>query len=257
MTVENLGAVLTLFVGFCFVSSAVYCFNDFRDFEADKEHPVKRGRPLPSGQVAPAGALVLAVLLVVVGMALIAWRTPGAVTIVAAYLVINLCYSLGLKRVSIVDVLLISIGFVLRVDAGAAAIDVAATPWIQICAGLLALFIALAKRRDDLVRELGAEHRESLRGYSKQYLDVSLTVVMAALLVSYLIFTVDDGAMERLGSDKIYLTVPFVVAGLLRYLQVTLVEQRSGSPTELLFKDVFLVTAVVGWVLCYVVIIYT
>ena len=256
MTTENIGVVLTLLIGFCLVSSAVYCFNDFRDYEADKAHPVKRSRPLPSGQVTPAAALVLALVLVVVGMALVVWRTPGAATIVAAYLLVNLCYSLGLKKVSIVDVLLISIGFVLRVDAGAAAIDVVATPWIQICAGLLALFIALAKRRDDLVRELGAEHRESLRGYSKQYLDVSLTVVMTALLVSYLIFTVDDGAMKRLGSDKIYLTVPFVVAGLLRYLQVTMVEQRSGSPTEVLYKDIFLIAAVVGWILCYVAIIH-
>ena len=256
LTVENIQVVITLFVGFCLVSSGVYCFNDFRDYESDKAHPVKCRRPLPSGQVSPAAAILLAVVLVAAGLALIFWRTPAAAPIVVAYLLVNFFYSLGLKKVSVVDVLLISIGFVLRVDAGAAAIDVAATPWIQICAGLLALFIALAKRRDDLVRELGAEHRESLRGYSKQYLDVSLTVVMAALLVSYLIFTVDDGAMKRLGSDKIYFTVPFVVAGLLRYLQLTLVEQRSGSPTDLLFKDVFLIAAVVGWVCCYIVIIH-
>jgi len=130
------------------------------------------------------------------------------------------------------------------------------TPWIQICAGLLALFIALAKRRDDVVLEIGAAHRVSLSGYTRTFLDACIGVTLAALLVSYMIFTLNDAVMARLGSDKLFLTVPFVIAGIFRYLQLTLVLERSGSPTELVFKDVFLIVSVVGWVLLYAYLIY-
>jgi decaprenyl-phosphate phosphoribosyltransferase len=256
VTMDSVAAVLTVFVAFCLVSSGVYCFNDARDCESDRLHPSKRNRPVASGRVSIAAAMIMAVLLVLGGLLLAVWKIPSAAVVLIAYLAINAGYSLGLKKISIVDVMVISVGFVLRLHAGAAVIDVAPTPWIQICGGLLALFIALAKRRDDLSLEIGTEHRASLGGYTKPFLDICIVVTLSALLISYLIFTLDGDAMRRLGSDKIYLTVPYVIAGIFRYVQVTVVFERSGSPTDLLFQDGFLLACVSGWLASYVYMIH-
>jgi 4-hydroxybenzoate polyprenyltransferase len=253
---KSLAIVLSVFVGFCMISSAVYCFNDFRDREADRKHPDKMHRPLAAGMVGVATALVFALVLALAGLAIIVLAAPDAVFYVLLYVGANVAYSMVLKRYPIIDVLTISMGFVLRIYAGAAALDITPTVWIQICAGLLALFIALAKRRDDLVKDLGADHRESLSGYSKPFLDTCVVVTLAVLLVSYLIFTADSQAMERLGSDKLFLTTPYVIAGLFRYLQLTLVYERSGSPTDLLFNDRFLMASVAAWLASFAYLIY-
>lgn len=256
VSVQSVILVALIFISFCLVASGVYCLNDLRDREADREHPAKRKRPLPSGRVSPVSAVILCVILLACGFGLAVAVVPRAAMFILVYVVLNLAYSFGLKHVSIIDVLVIAIGFVLRIFAGAEAIGVAPTAWIQICAGLLALFIALAKRRDDLAKDLDTNHRPSLRGYTKQFLDVCVVVTLAALLVSYLIFTLDDHAMQRLGSDKLYLTAPFVVAGIFRYLQLAVVYERTGSPTDLLFRDYFLLGIVVSWVVTFAYMIY-
>lgn len=256
VTADSVGGVLTVFAAFCLVSSGVYCFNDARDCESDRLHPVKRNRPVASGRVSIPVAMLMAVLLIFSGLLLAIWKTPAAAVVLIAYLAINAGYSLGLKKISIVDVMVISVGFVLRLHAGAVVINVEPTPWIQICGGLLALFIALAKRRDDLSLEIGADHRASLGGYTKPFLDNCIVVTLSALLISYLMFTLDGDAMTRLGSDKIYLTVPYVIAGIFRYVQLTVVFQRSGSPTDLLFEDGFLLACVSGWLASYVYMIH-
>lgn len=256
VTADSVTGVLTVFAAFCLVSSGVYCFNDARDCVSDRLHPVKRTRPVASGRVSVPAAMVMAFLLIFSGLLLAIWKTPSAAVVLIAYLAINAGYSLGLKKVAIVDVMVISVGFVLRLHAGAVVIDVEPTPWIQICGGLLALFIALAKRRDDLSLEIGADHRASLDGYTKPFLDNCIVVTLSALLISYLIFTLDGDAMARLGSDKIYLTVPYVIAGIFRYVQLTVVFQRSGSPTDLLFEDGFLLACVSGWLASYVYMIH-
>ncbi|UCH74300.1 MAG: decaprenyl-phosphate phosphoribosyltransferase [Rhodospirillales bacterium] len=253
---ENIVAVLVGFVSFCMVSSAVYCLNDFRDREADRTHPVKCRRPLPSGALTPSAALVLMVCLVAGGIALAAWRVPVILPILATYFTLNIAYSLYLKTIAVIDVLIVAFGFVLRVQAGAMLIDVEPSAWILIVTGLLALFIALAKRRDDIVRDMDAGHRKSLEGYSRQFLDGSIMAVLSTLLVSYLIFTTDQAVMGRLGSERLYFTGPFVIAGLLRYLQLTVVYERSGSPTDLIYSDKGLLLSVVGWVATFGLILY-
>lgn len=249
-------ATILAFISFCCVSSGVYCLNDLRDRESDRLHPKKRLRPLASGQVTAPAAIILALGLLGAGFGLSLATVPMVAVVLVAYVVVNVAYSLFLKNIAIVDVMVISFGFVLRVYGGALVIGVTPTPWIQICAGLLALFIALAKRRDDVVLEIGTEHRVSLKGYTRLFLDVCIGVTLSALLVSYMIFTLNDEAMERLGSDGLFLTVPFVIAGIFRYLQLTLVFERSGSPTELIFKDGFLILSVTGWLLVYGYLIY-
>jgi decaprenyl-phosphate phosphoribosyltransferase len=248
--------VLLGVVSFCALSSAVYILNDYCDREADRLHPAKRRRPLAAGTVSPALALGLMVCLAIGGLAL-AWSlAPRFAGIALIYLFVNALYSLKLKDVAIVDVLLVALGFVLRVYGGAELIHVPASVWIIICTGLLALFLALAKRRDDLVKHLDSGHRSALKGYNKPFIDTSITAVLGGLLVSYLIYTTDPVVMERIGSPHLYLTTPFVIAGVLRYLQITLVEERSGSPTTIALTDRFLIVTVLGWIATFGVLIY-
>jgi 4-hydroxybenzoate polyprenyltransferase len=255
--VANLLRVALTVMVFCLVSGAVYALNDYCDREADRQHPEKKSRPIASGAVAPAQALLLAVGLVAIAGAIALIFLPlAAATITLVYLVINLLYSLGLKHISIVDTMLIAAGFVLRVDAGAAAIGVEPTVWITLCTGLLALFLALAKRRDDLVRSLDDSHRRSLVGYNLRFIDTALAVVIGVLVVSYIMYTTDAGVMAKFGTNRLYVTVVFVIAGVLRYLQITMVEERSGSPTELALTDRFLILSILGWLGLFAILIY-
>jgi decaprenyl-phosphate phosphoribosyltransferase len=201
--------------------------------------------------LAIAAVLLCAAAVVAVGL------LPNVVVLVAAlYFAINLLYSFWLKHVSLLDVLIVAAGFVLRVDAGAAAIQVEPTVWIVVCTGLLALFLALAKRRDDLAKDLSETHRPSLAGYNRRFIDQALAMILGALLVSYLIYTTDQTVIARYGTDKLYLTAPFVIAGVLRYLQITVVEERSGSPTDIALTDRFLIVTMLGWIIVFGLLIY-
>lgn len=256
VTTASLLDVLVGFAVLCMVASAVYCLNDLRDAEGDRNHPVKKDRPIASGAISPAAAMVLMVLLLAGGVALAAWRVPVILWVVGAYFAINIAYTVRLKHIAILDVLIVAFGFVLRVEAGALIVDIEPSAWILIVTGLLALFIALAKRRDDIVRDLDADHRKSLGGYTLPFLDGCLMAVLSTLLVSYLIFTTDQAVMARLGSEKLYFTGPFVVAGVLRYLQLTIVYERSGSPTDLVYRDPGLQLSVAGWLATFIWLLY-
>jgi decaprenyl-phosphate phosphoribosyltransferase len=253
----NLGRVALAVAIFCLLASAIYAFNDWCDREADRQHPKKRTRPIASGAVSPAVGLAFSLVLLAAAAGLTAAFMPQGFAVYAAlYALSSTAYSLWLKHISVLDVMLVAIGFVLRVDAGSAAIGVAPTVWIVICTFLLALFMALAKRRDDLAKDLADTHRPALAGYNLRFVDAALAVVLAALLVSYLIYTTNEGVIRRYGTDQLYLTAPFVTAGVLRYLQVALVEERSGSPTDLALTDRFLILAVVGWIATFAFLMY-
>ncbi len=247
--------VLLTFISFCLVASGTCCFNDYRDRETDQLHPKKKLRPIAAGNVSPALALLLYAVLSGGGLALALTATRGG-WIVFSYFILMSLYTLILKRFAIIDVLTIALGFVLRIEAGAAAAQVQPTVWILVCTGMLALFIALTKRRDDLTQALDNEHRQSLGGYSAAFLDAAYIMVSTALLVSYVVFTTDAGAMIRLGSERLYLTIPFVVAGILRQLQLTMVFKKSGAPTELALTDPFLVTCTLGWIASFASLMY-
>ncbi|HJS33299.1 MAG TPA: decaprenyl-phosphate phosphoribosyltransferase [Alphaproteobacteria bacterium] len=242
---------------FCLLSSTAYAINDWFDRDADRLHPEKRTRPIAAGEVSGGEAAALVAVLLFVVFALGLTLLPGEFSLVAfGYFALNLFYSLKLKNMAILDVLTIAVGFVLRIDAGALVIGVRPSVWIVVCAFLLALFLALAKRRDDLVRTLDADHRASLAGYNRRFIETGLAMVLGSLLVSYVIYTTDAAVIARYGTEKLYLTVPFVAAGILRYLQITLVEERSGSPTDIMFSDRFIAVAVLGWVVTFAALIY-
>ena len=252
-----LGRVILGIACFSALASAMYVLNDWCDREADRCHPRKRLRPLAAGTVSVRKALLLALGLALAGFALAALLLPAAFgQVLAGYVLLNLAYSFWLKRIAILDVLVIAIGFVLRIYAGGFLIGVTPTVWIVACTLLLALFLALAKRRDDIVRGLEKNHRPALAGYNAAFLDTAIAVVLGSLLVCYLLYTTQAENMARLHSNKLFLTVPFVIAGVLRYLQVTLVEHRSGTPTRLAVTDRFLLLTILGWLATFAVLIY-
>ncbi len=256
LSMTSLTTVALAALTFSFMSSSIYIFNDYVDRENDKNHPRKKKRPLPSGAITPQTALFLHGIFLTLGIYGASTLGVKFLSLVVLYFVLNLLYSLKLKSLPIIDVMCIAAGFILRILGGAAVIDIQASKWILICTGLLSLFLAFAKRRDDLVQQLDAKHRKSLSGYNKAFLDVVIPVILTTLLMAYLMFTIDDSAPLRQYSEHLYLTVPFVVFGILRYLQLIYVEENSGSPTRILLSDKPIVLTVIGWIVTFGSLIY-
>lgn len=252
-----LGRVCATFASFCLLASAIYIFNDWRDLEEDRRHPRKRQRPLASGEVAPRFALSLALVLAVGGGVLATLTVPAVLPYLALYAVFNLLYSLYLKRYSLLDITLIAIGFVLRLKVGGLAAMLPLSHWIVITTFLLALFLALAKRRDDVIlASEGQPTRASTEGYNEMFLSAAMAVVAAVVNVAYLMYTLSSEVIERVGSQDLYLTFFFVILGFLRYLQITFVEGRSGSPSEVVLEDRFLQVVILLWLAAFGWIIY-
>ncbi|MEO0556160.1 MAG: decaprenyl-phosphate phosphoribosyltransferase [Bacteroidota bacterium] len=250
--------LLLAFLAFSFVASTIYVLNDYKDIEADKLHPKKKLRPLASGAVRKSSALILSILLLISGMTLAGSINLKFMFVLAIYFVMNVCYTLGLKNISILDILIVAIGFVLRIKAGAIATDIALSHWIIIMVFLLALFMAIAKRRDDLIiKQISGENmRKVVKNYSLDFLNVSMSLLMGVIFVSYLMYTLSDEVISRMGTYRLFYTSLFVLAGLLRYLQIALVENDSGSPTDLLLKDRFIQVIIFLWVLSFYLLIY-
>jgi len=246
------------FICFSMIASAIYIINDYRDIEADRNHPDKRTRPLAAGTVSIPVAFVMIFLLVGAGLSLAYFLELNFFLIVTLYLVINIAYSQGLKNISILDILIVASGFLLRTIAGGLIIDVAVSKWLLIMVFLLALFMALAKRLDDLLisERDGKQSRKSVEHYNLNFIYSGITMIAGIILVSYIMYTISDDVMQRLQSEHLYLTSIFVIAGILRYLQITLVEQRSGSPTKIFLTDKFIIGTVLGWAVSFFIIIY-
>jgi 4-hydroxybenzoate polyprenyltransferase len=256
MTWDAMGTALLGMMAFCVVASAVYVMNDFMDMEADRRHPVKRFRPLASGTVPIPLAFATMGLLLATGVAFASSLNGHFAFLLATYFLLNVGYSAGLKKIPIADVFIVALGFVLRVEAGASLIGVATTQWITIMTGLLALLLALGKRRDDVMNSVDARHRSSLAGYNKPFLDNAMTAVLGALLVTYLIYTTDNAVVARLQSEYLFYTTLFVAAGIMRYLQLLFVEAGSSDPTEVVLTDRVLQGTILGWALCFGFLLY-
>jgi len=253
-------ALLAGFAAFSCMASSIYIINDYRDIENDRKHPVKSKRPLASGKVSPKMAIAISVFLVFAG-AFLAWvANPDCwfLVILGVYYLMNLGYSFGLKNIAILDMLIIAMGFVLRVRGGAIIVNVEISSWLIIMTFLLALFMAIGKRRDDLLLQdsSGAATRKSLTGYNLNFLDTMLGLFSAIIIVAYINYTVAPDSIERLGTYRLYYTSIFVVAGIMRYLQVVFVKKDSGSPTEILYKDRFIQVTIVLWIACFFFILY-
>ena len=250
--------VLAAFVCFCCVASGAYVMNDLHDCERDRQHPLKSRRPLPSGRVPRRTAVVLSLALIVLGLGGAVALGPGFAGLTAGYLALQVLYTFSFKNMVILDVMSIATGFVIRAAAGGVVIGVPVSPWLFICTFLLALFLGFAKRRHELVLLEGRaeDHRSALREYSPYFLDQMISVVTASVVVAYAIYTASPEVQEKLGTDKLYLTIPFVLFGIFRYLYLVHQREEGGNPTQLLLTDQPLLADVVLWIATAALVLY-
>lgn len=256
--VQSFLMVCIAFFAFSSVASAIYILNDIKDVEEDRLHPQKRNRPFAAGLISTQKGYAVAVILLIIAIGLSYWVNERFSLTLSIYFVINLAYSLGLKKVAIVDIVIIALGFLLRVLAGGFAADVFISHWILIMTFLLALFLALAKRRDDLLifMKSGKKMRASIEGYNLDFVNVVLSILAGIIFITYLMYTLSDDVVTRMHSPYLFITSFFVLIGLLRYLQLTFVMQKSGNPTEILLKDKAIQIIVLSWIMVFYFIIY-
>jgi len=243
---------------FCLISSAVYVINDIIDADADRHHPQKAARPIAAGRIKPAAAVVLAIIMAAAALVGAYLLHLGLFIAACAYLALNLFYSAILKHVVIIDVMTIAVGFVLRALAGAMVIEVRFSGWLLVTSFLLALLLGLGKRRHELLflDETGAEHRRILARYSDRYLDQLIGIVTPAVLVCYLLYVISPEVSVRLGTEYLWLTIPFVMYGIFRYLYLVYQQNQGGSPARLLLTDRPLLLTISLWLLAALFLIY-
>jgi 4-hydroxybenzoate polyprenyltransferase len=249
---------LAAFVIFCVLSGAIYLVNDVADRDKDRLHPKKRERPVAAGRLAPGVALGVAVALVAVGLVASAFLSTGFLLVAAAYVVLLTAYSAWLKHIVIVDVLAVAVGFVLRALAGTLAIDVAISAWLLICTVLIALFLALGKRRHEylMLQADAARHRPILAEYSAGLLDQMIAVVTASTVTAYALYTMSPETVAKFHTKLLPATLPFVLYGIFRYLYLLYRRQLGGNPSELFLHDRALLVNTACWILAVVLIIY-
>lgn len=260
---EDIRASVLTFLAYSFVASSVYCFNDINDVEADRRHPVKCKRPLASGAVSMGTAwMLMALMFVLAALMTVLLGDRGHILKVGGvllfYYILNICYCAKLKQYAIVDVCIVAFGFVLRVLAGGFATDITLSKWLVLMTFLLTLFLSFAKRRDDVLRmnETGEPPRKNTIRYNLTFINQAITITASVTLVCYIMYTVSPEVVARLGSDLLYLTSVFVLLGLLRYMQITVVDKKSGDPTKIMLRDRFTQLVVVLWALTFLILIY-
>jgi 4-hydroxybenzoate polyprenyltransferase len=244
-----IAAALAATAAFCLASGAVYAFNDARDAVQDRDHPDKRRRPVARGAVTPAEAAGLSAIAAALALALAAWTGWKVAAIVAAYLALSAGYTLGLKRVPVLDVVAIAAGFMLRLLAGTAGIGIAPSNWLLACGFLLTLFLGFAKRRAEIGRlaEDAAQHRAVLEDYTVGFLDKAIAVCAAAMVAAYAAYTLAADTALLHGTGRLILTLPWVLLGTLRYLYRLRFRGGGGDPAEELLRDPLLAASVAGW----------
>lgn len=263
--IEYLLPTIVVFVAFCAISSSIYCLNDIFDVESDRVHLQKRERPIASGKISKQTAYIIMIICatvsaisIIIGDFSLGGNKSILGIIILAYFLMNIAYCIGLKNKAIVDIIIIAIGFVLRVLAGGFASGIWLSQWIILMTFLLSLFLALAKRKDDVVlfQETGEKTRKNVDTYNTPFLNAAISIVGSVTLVSYIMYTLSPEVTERFGSQNLYLTSGFVLAAIMRYIQITFVDENSGNPTRILLHDRFIQTCIIGWLLSFGIIIY-
>ena len=241
----------TIFVfgllGFCLINSAVYVLNDLLDAEADRRHSKKKDRPVASGAVPTSIALTFCMALYVCGLAMcLATGRTGVMVIGLIYFGLNLCYSMKVKHIALLDVFLLSSGFVLRVYLGCFLVDVSPSNWLLLCSSSLALFLGFVKRRADLISEVKIEHRPSLQGYSQSFLDQLITICAGVALLSYALYTVNSDVLRE---GRQMASLPVAAYGIFNYLRLAYVNDAGDSPVDIVCKSSSMQFCSVAWVL--------
>lgn len=264
-------AGLITFLAYSFAASSIYCFNDIYDVEDDRRHPVKCKRPIAAGDITipqAYGLMGLMFLLAMSASSLLlllpnervnpiasAYQTGG---IILFYWLLNLAYCAKLKQYAIIDVCIVAFGFVLRLLAGGFAVGVVLSKWIVLMTFLITLFMSFAKRRDDVLRmeKTGEAPRKNTIRYNLTFINQAITITASVTLVCYIMYTVSPEVIQNFHSNYLYLTSIFVLVGLLRYIQVSVVDKKSGDPTKVILRDRFTQCVLLAWVLAFLLIIY-
>ncbi|MBT29639.1 MAG: prenyltransferase [Thalassobius sp.] len=246
------------FLAFSLIASSVYILNDYRDIEADKKHPTKCKRPLAAGTVSKKNAIIIFLLCLTIGFSLAYGLRLKFFFVLLLYFTLNIGYSFGLKNISILDVIIVAIGFVLRVKSGGVLGYISISEWLNLMVFLLSLIMAIAKRRDDVLLKInsGTEMRKVVKGYNLEFMNVALAMLSAITIMSYLLYSLSGEIIKQWSTHRLYYTCLFVIAGILRYLQITFVENRTGSPTGILYKDKFIQASIFLWILSFYFLIY-
>jgi 4-hydroxybenzoate polyprenyltransferase len=252
-----LGLLATLL--FCLISGSNYIVNDLMDRNQDRNHPVKSSRPIIRGSLRPAAALTAFLIIAAASLALSFAINTRFGWIALSYMLLGIVYSLFLKKIVIIDVMTIAGLFVLRVAGGAAAVQVGVSHWLFLCTILLALFLGFGKRRHELVLldDKAGEHREILKEYSPYFLDQMMSVVTASTVITYSFYTISPEVVEKLGTPRLYLTIPFVLYGIFRYLYLIHQKEEGGSPSSILVSDKPLLINVLLWIITVMGMLYT
>lgn len=248
-------------VSFSFIASAVYCLNDIIDVEADRRHPVKCKRPIASGDVSVPTAYLMMLILIAMSISVLFLSSVGVVSgicVIVAYLLMEIAYCLKLKRYAIIDVCMLSLGFVLRIIAGGVVTDIVISHWLVMMTFLLTLFLGIAKRRDDVLKMMstGIAPRHNTKRYNLTFVNNAITITASVMLVCYIMYTVSPEVTENFHTRYLYLTSIFVLIGLLRYMQLAVVDEKTGDPTKILLHDRFTQLVVAAWGLTFLIIIY-
>ncbi len=249
---------LEALIAFCLLSSAVYILNDIADRERDRVHPLKKHRPIAAGSISISFSALLGTLLAIAGLALAYFVNINFLIVAASYLILNIFYTNLLKNIVIIDVMAIAAGFVLRALGGAVAVNVEFSNWLLIATFVLALFLGLGKRRHELMslEKEASSHREILNKYSPYLLDQLIGVVTASTVVTYFFYTLSPEVGAKLGTSYLFVTIPFVIYGIFRYLYLVHKEAKGGSPTRLLLTDWPLLVDVLLWLASIILILY-
>lgn len=256
ITLAKFEIILYGFILFSLSASAIYVINDYHDILEDKAHPTKCKRPLASGVVSKQTALFLMFGLGMVSLSGAFLLSFQFFVILLMYILMNIAYTFKLKHISILDISIIAVGFVLRIYGGAVLSDNTPSMWIVLVTFVLALFLALAKRRDDcLLVNQGKKTRKNIDGYNLEMVNAAMTLIAGVTVVSYIMYTVSPEVIARLGTQNLYMTAFFVILGIMRYMQITFVEQNSGSPTEIVLKDRFLQLTILFWIISFIMIV--
>ena len=253
---EQIVDCIVVFILFSFLASSIYILNDYMDIEEDRQHPKKKFRPIASGEVSKNSAKILFFVLSIPSLIASYFINIDLFVVLTIYFVLNIAYSLGLKHITIVDIFIIASGFVLRLFAGASVIDNQLSMWIIIMTFLLALFLAVAKRRDDVLLSFeGKETRKNIDGYNLEFVNAVMVFMAGVIVVAYVLYTVSDDVIHRLNSSNLYITAFFVILGVMRYMQITFVEGNSGNPTKVVLKDRFLQITILFWLASFYLIV--
>ena len=259
-TTEVVAAALT-FMSFSLAASAIYCLNDIIDVDADRAHPVKCKRPIASGAITipqAYGMMTVSLLISIVLMFLLPEGHAKSILVIIAYFVINVAYCLRLKEYAIIDVCIIASGFVLRILAGGYATGVHLSKWIVLMTFLLTLFLAFAKRRDDVLRmnTTGRAPRKNTSRYNLTFINQAITITGSVMVVCYVMYTVSPEIIAQFATDKLYLTSSLVILAILRYLQISVVDEKSGDPVKVALSDRATQLILLAWLLSFLIIIY-